>query len=106
MSLSIDDSARKTGVPVSISEYLVEDAWAHFENGREEVYLQRVASALKSEAKDMDVIVLAQASMAGAKDYISDLSVPMLSSPRLGVIAAINSYHDLGSSQLTEPKIG
>lgn len=102
----IADSARRAGVPVNISEFLVEGAWTHFENGRKEAYLQRVASALQFKANDMDVIVLAQASMAGAKEYISDLGAPILSSPRLGVMAAIKSYHDLGSSRLTASKTG
>ncbi len=39
-----------------------------------------------------DVIVLAQASMAPAAQLCSDLSVPVLSSPRLGAEAAIEAY--------------
>jgi hypothetical protein len=39
-----------------------------------------------------DVIVLAQASMAGAVALCEQVAVPILSSPRLGVEAAVQAY--------------
>ena len=47
---------------------------------------------LAGAAANADVIILAQASMAGAAELVSDLGVPVLSSPPLGVEAAISAY--------------
>jgi hypothetical protein len=43
-----------------------------------------------------DVVVLAQASMASASELLTDLGVPVLSSPRLGVRAAIDATRRRG----------
>ena len=40
-------------------------------------------------AKDFDVVVLAQASMSKAVDYCVGVKTPVLSSPRIGVKAAL-----------------
>lgn len=40
-----------------------------------------------------DVIVLAQASMADAAQLRPDINIPILTSPRLGVGAAIQAYY-------------
>ena len=45
--------------------------------------------AFAAHADDVDVAVLAQASMAPAADLVGDLSIPVLSSPRLAVLRAV-----------------
>ena len=52
-------------------------------------YHAAIAAALAGQRGRGDVIVLAQASMAGAAELCADLGVPILSSPRLGVEAAL-----------------
>lgn len=84
------EAATRAGVSAQISRLVVSDAWPHFEQGNFEAYLGRIADALKS-AKDFDVIVLAQASMAGAADLCAELAVPVLSSPRLGLESALTA---------------
>ncbi len=82
------EAAARAGVSVRIMPLVVEGAWPLFERGDLEAYLMKIADALQS-ATDCDVIVLAQASMAGAVDRCRGLAVPLLSSPRLGLESAL-----------------
>jgi hypothetical protein len=88
--------AAAAGLEREISEVLIPDAWALFEHGDQDGYLERIAAALPEIAGDAEVIVLAQASMAGAVERCRPLPVPVLSSPRLGVEAAIASFRAAG----------
>jgi len=85
----------RTEVP-EIETYLMDDLWPHFQIGEHMVYWQNIAERLRKRASAFDCIVLAQASMAGAADLLSDLPIPVLSSPRIGLNAAITSYRNLG----------
>lgn len=85
----IADSAQRLGRPVQLRTHLAEGAWAHFEAGHQAAYLQAVAAAVRMAVGDAGVVVLAQASMAGAADALQGLGVPVLSSPELGVRAAL-----------------
>ena len=82
------EAASRVGVPVRISRLVIKDAWPLFQQGNFDAYLSLIGEALKS-VKDCDVIVLAQASMAGAADLCRSLRVPVLSSPRLGLEFAL-----------------
>ena len=82
------EAASRAGASVRITPLVVEGAWPLFEQGELEAYLTRIADALNT-ATDCDVIVLAQASMAGAVERCRELSVPLLSSPRLGLESAL-----------------
>ncbi|MGW7329097.1 arylsulfatase [Streptomyces sp. NPDC054840] len=73
--------------PVSIRTHLVAGAWDRFEAGDTAGYLSRVAETADS-VTGADVIVLAQASMAGAADLATS-PTPMLSSPAPGLAAAL-----------------
>lgn len=77
------------GRPLAISEHHCADAWPHFEAGDTAAYLAAVAGCARAAAPGADVVVLAQASMAGAAALLADLPVPVLSSPRLGLQAAL-----------------
>lgn len=63
-------------------------AWASFEAGDLDDYLDRVAATCSALDGSCDVIVLAQASMAGAAGRAS-VDAPILSSPSLAVRAAV-----------------
>ncbi|WP_406087812.1 aspartate/glutamate racemase family protein [Streptomyces virginiae] len=73
--------------PVSIVTHLVAGAWDRFEAGDTDGYLARIAEAADRVA-GADVIVLAQASMAGAADLVTG-PVPVLSSPAPGLAAGL-----------------
>ncbi|MFE2087645.1 arylsulfatase [Streptomyces sp. NPDC059460] len=74
-----------------IGTVLVEGAWARFEAGDRDGYLELVAAAADRVA-DADVIVLAQASMADAVTR-TVTRIPILSSPRPGLAAAAAAAH-------------
>jgi hypothetical protein len=86
------DAAERAGKIVQIEELLCDSAWAHLERGDQAGYLAAIAECLHGAASDADVIVLAQASMADAAALCADLRIPILSSPRLGLAAAIRAY--------------
>lgn len=66
----------------------VPGAWAAFESG-DSGYLRRVSDAARAVAADVDVVLLAQASMMSATLMLSDLSTPVLASPVLAVQDAL-----------------
>lgn len=84
----LEEEAARAGRAVAIAERLCAGAWPRFEAGDMPGYLADIAACARASAADADVVVLAQASMAGAADLLADLAVPVLSSPRLGVAAA------------------
>jgi hypothetical protein len=88
----IRDAAAKAAREVELVEVLCAKAWERFEAGDQQGYLQEIATELRQVAHQGQVIVLAQASMAGAAELCSDLPIPVLSSPALGVEAAIAAY--------------
>ncbi|MCX5610888.1 arylsulfatase [Streptomyces sp. NBC_00047] len=73
--------------PVSIRTHLVAGAWERFEAGDGAGYLARVAAAADA-VTGADVIVLAQASMAGATEEATT-RIPVLSSPAPGLAAGL-----------------
>ncbi|MEU6898953.1 aspartate/glutamate racemase family protein [Streptomyces virginiae] len=75
------------GRPVSVVPHLVPGAWESFEAGDTARYLSRVAEAADA-VTGADVIVLAQASMAGAA-LLATTATPVLSSPAPGLAAAL-----------------
>lgn len=89
----IIESAARVGVDCRLQRLVVDNAWQYFEQGDFNAYLERVASALRS-APACDVIVLAQASMAAAAERCANLTVPVLSSPRLGLEAALSKIEE------------
>ena len=69
------DAAKKAGKEVKLIEVLCGKAWACFETGNQG-----------------EVIVLAQASMAGAAALCTDLPKSVLSNPSFGVATAVAAF--------------
>ena len=84
----IQDEADKQGKIIELIEVLCEGAWAKFEQGDRAGYVAAIAQRLRDVAHLGDVIVLAQASMADVDR--EDFGVPVLSSPKLGLQAALH----------------
>ncbi|MEU7602573.1 aspartate/glutamate racemase family protein [Streptomyces sp. NPDC041003] len=81
------EEAEAGGRRVSVRTHLVAGAWERFEAGDTDGYLARVAAAADA-VTGADVIVLAQASMAGAAGLTAS-PVPVLSSPAPGLAAGL-----------------
>jgi Asp/Glu/hydantoin racemase len=78
-------TAAREGKPATISSRLAEGAFQKLRAGDAAGHDAAVAGALRALAPEVDVIVLAQASMARAAEAAGGLGVPVLTSPELGL---------------------
>ncbi|MEO1011300.1 MAG: hypothetical protein AAFX53_08325 [Bacteroidota bacterium] len=77
---------RKTAiVPCDCSQ-----SWPYFEQGNHTAYWKAIADKIKSVHSRVDVIFLAQASMEGAKEYLTTIEKEVFSSPEFGISAFLN----------------
>jgi len=74
---------------IEIETLLMENAWPLFQAGDEAGFSRQIASLILASRPQPDAIVLAQASMADAAELLKQSPVPVFSSPRLGVAAAL-----------------
>ncbi|MCS7056257.1 MAG: hypothetical protein NZM18_08835 [Thermoflexales bacterium] len=90
----IHEVARQAGKPVETVTLFIPSAWSFMARGDADGYAREIAARLAEAcAHDhFDVIVLAQASMAVAEPWCSQLPCPVLSSPRLGIEAAVQAH--------------
>jgi hypothetical protein len=83
------EEAARAGTSPQIEASVVAGAWDQFEAGDTEGYVALVRAAVELVGTDATVVVLAQASMAPAADA-ARVGVPVLTSPRLGLRAAVD----------------
>ena len=88
--------AKETGQQIEISEGLAEGAFQALLEGKTEAHDEVVRRTILSLVDKVDVIVLAQASMARLTSSLGDLKGPVLSSPRSGVEAVRALLETLG----------
>lgn len=81
--------AASQGRQVAIETLFLPSAWPLFLNGDEDAFARAIAGAILDSPPSADAIVLAQASMAPVAELLGSLSMPVFSSPRLGVSAAL-----------------
>jgi hypothetical protein len=84
-------AAKVKRAPVMV-EILCEDAWPLFEASDFSGYAAKVARTIEAAAVPGDIVLLAQATMAPAIELVRHLGIPVLSSPRSGVEAAVSIY--------------
>ncbi len=74
-----------------ITPLIVEGAWDLFMSGDEASYAQSIAQAVEAsiKASKPDAVILAQASMDCAEPILKDCGVPLFSTPRIGLDAAL-----------------
>jgi Asp/Glu/hydantoin racemase len=89
----IQQKAAQKKVQLEIIEALAEGAFEALLSGKPQVHDEIVKSKILALADDVDVIVLAQVSMARLVKSLGDLKVPVLSSPRSGVEAVRDILH-------------
>jgi hypothetical protein len=87
------DVARAEGKAIQLTDLFIDSAWPIFERGDKSGYAREVARCVAVEVarEHVDVVVLAQASMHEAEALCAHLPVPVLSSPRLGLSAALTA---------------
>ena len=77
---------------IVLEECLCEGAYDAWQGGNFKKHDEIVSSAIENLAKNNDVVVLAQASMARAIDAVSDsIKEKVLTSPKLGVTTALKA---------------
>ncbi|USD66891.1 hypothetical protein [Vibrio sp. SCSIO 43136] len=86
----LESSMERIEAISDINFHCVKDAWPHFVDGDLEQYHLKIKDGIEANSLGFDVVVLAQASMAGVCQSISS-SMPILSSPRLGVERAVKA---------------
>ncbi|MEM9470796.1 MAG: arylsulfatase [Pseudomonadota bacterium] len=88
----LDDEARAQGREAAPIIVMCQPAWRHFEAGDMQAYAGSIADTIRAELVSYtpDCIVLAQGSMAVAEPLLADTGLPVLSSPRLGVVQALD----------------
>lgn len=91
------DRASRSSLQVITS--LVAQAWSSFERGDIDGFLDQVAAAAAALAPTVDVVVLAQASMAAAVGRVTDLRTPVLSSPTAAVDAALEALREVSPTE-------
>ncbi|GHU35666.1 hypothetical protein AGMMS50256_31190 [Betaproteobacteria bacterium] len=70
-----------SGFPCDVSTFLLEEAATAFKSGDRQKHDQIIADTARNLAQDFGAIVLAQISMAPAAALLTDLHVPVLTSP-------------------------
>jgi len=84
-------AAERAGKTIELIEILCASAWEALEAGDKEGYEEEIVRELATASGKADVIVLAQASMAGAADRL-ETNIPVLTRPRTGFQAAIDTF--------------
>ena len=79
--------AAAAGKSIDVTEALAEGAFQALLDGKSEVHDEIVKHTIESLADKVDVIVLAQVSMARLVPALAGMKVPVLSSPQSGVEA-------------------
>lgn len=83
---ALSQVAQDTGKSIEVKTYLADGALdVLMKEKNREKHDALVLDLLKRAEKENDVIVLAQGSMVTLEPYLSQIAVPVLTSPRLGV---------------------
>lgn len=88
------DAARAAGRDVTIFDVPCLDAWPLFEAGDQPAYEARIAEHIRALTEPVDVIVIAQASMAGAATMLTELTTPVLTVPQPAIDALFSRAAD------------
>lgn len=85
-SAALTQAAKEVGKSIEIKTYLADGALdVLMKEKNREKHDQLVLDLLKKAEKENDIIVLAQGSMVTLEPLLSQVAVPVLTSPRLGV---------------------
>lgn len=93
----IREKATAAGTEIEITEALAEGAFQTLLDGKPEQHDEIVKRTIEALAHNVDVIVLAQVSMARLIPQLTDLKVPVMSSPKSGVEAVRDALASMES---------
>jgi len=81
----IQETAISQGKGIQLTLMDCSHCWPYFEGGNMDKYEKSIAQHLRKISRDVAVIFLAQASMEGAKKYLTAIKPIVVSSPEFGV---------------------
>ncbi|MBX2844340.1 MAG: hypothetical protein KTR26_21420 [Flammeovirgaceae bacterium] len=86
--------AKIQGKNIELVNYDCSEFWSHFEEGNFELYEKGIARKIEEVEGEVEVFFLAQASMQGAKNYLTHLKKEVLTSPEYGIKTMISEWLD------------
>ena len=78
-------TSNNTGKPIEIIPINCSSYWPCIEQGNMQAYEQGIADTILQQSSGVEVIFLAQASMAGTKKHLKNLGKEVLTSPEYGI---------------------
>ena len=90
----LDRALEATGTRQKVHPLPLTQYWPLFEAGETEAFTSVIAGEIRQAAMtlpNLACVVLAQASMAPAADRLSDMRIPVLTSPELALRAALET---------------
>ena len=91
---------------IELETLLMENAWPLFQAGNDIGFSRQIAGIILEARPHPDAVVLAQASMAPAAELLKQWAVPVFSSPRLGVAAALRRLTTQSGGLDMQPSVG
>jgi hypothetical protein len=91
----VESTAREMGKEVAIEPLLIEGAFDQLISGNRAKHNEMVLSAIRGVLSSVDVVVCAQGSMVAILPELGETAVPVLTSPKLGVIHAVEELRKI-----------
>jgi len=91
----LESTAKEMNKDVNIEPLLIEGAFERLISGHRDQHNQMVVDAIKGVLDKVDVVVCAQGSMVAILPALGETKVPVLTSPRLGVAAAVDALRKI-----------
>jgi hypothetical protein len=110
-SALLEQAFKNQGINPCYRTLMCSQAWAHFENGDQETFGATIADAIRddlSRHNKTGSVVLAQASMRVATKHLSNVRMPIFSSPGLAVEKAMALFgtSESGASEFGASEFG
>ena len=91
----VEKTAQQMGKEIVIEPLLIEGAFDELISGNRSKHNQMVLTAIKGVLATVDVVVCAQGSMVAILPELGKTEVPVLTSPRMGVAAAVEKLNQI-----------
>ncbi|MBN2793229.1 MAG: hypothetical protein JXQ81_12040 [Desulfuromonadales bacterium] len=91
----VEKTAREMGKEIIIEPLLIEGAFAELISGNRSKHNQMVLTGIREAIPKVDVVVCAQGSMVAILPELGETPIPVLTSPRMGVSAAVEMLNKI-----------
>lgn len=91
----VENTARMMGKDIAIEPLLIEGAFDELISGNRAKHNEMVLTAIRGALDSVDVVVCAQGSMVAILPELGETRVPVLTSPRMGVTAAVERLREI-----------